>query len=100
MSKAMVSAPLARVERIGIVFGNGRSMAQVKAAAGCDWIINGGLYDFSTGKPVALLKAGGKVYATESWRAWGYAWNTGPDRRLAGQAGCVSGQRPADYRRI
>lgn len=79
MSKAIVSAPLAQVERIGIVFGNGRSMAQVKAAAGCDWIINGGLYDFSTGKPVALLKAGGKVYATESWRAWGYAWDTGPD---------------------
>lgn len=75
----MVSAPLAQVERIGIVFGNGRSMSQVKAAAGCDWIINGGLYDFSTGKPVALLKAGGTVYATESWRAWGYAWDTGPD---------------------
>lgn len=43
MSKRIASAPLSRVERIGIVFGGGRSMSQVKAASGCDWIINGGL---------------------------------------------------------
>lgn len=79
MSKRIVSAPLSRVERIGIVFGGGRSMSQIKAASGCDWIINGGLYDFGTGKPVSHLKAGGKVYAKEDWGAWGYAWDAGPD---------------------
>lgn len=79
MSKRIVSAPLSRVERIGIVFGGGRSMSQVKAASGCDWIINGGLYDFGTGKPVFHLRAGGKTYAQDDGGAWGYAWDVGPD---------------------
>lgn len=79
MSKCIVSAPLSRVKRIGIVFGGGRSMSQVKAASGCDWIINGGLYDFGTGKPVFHLRAGGKTYAQDDGGAWGYAWDVGPD---------------------
>lgn len=79
MSQYIKSIPLARVEKIAVVFGEGRSLAQVKAAAGCDYVINGGLYDMSTGAPVGHLKVGGKIYAKERWGAWGYAWDMGAD---------------------
>lgn len=82
MSKYIKTIPLARVERIAVVFGEGRSLAQVKAATGCDCILNGGLYDFTTGKPVAHLKVEGTVCAKEDWGAWGYAWDAGADIQM------------------
>lgn len=70
---------LADIAQLSIVTAAGRTMAQVKAAVGCDYILNGGLYDMTTGKPVGHLKVAGKVLAKETWGSWGYAWTTGPD---------------------
>ena len=73
MSKHIASIPLADIERIAIVTGNGRSMAQVKGDA--DYICNAGFYDMTTGRPVGHLKADGAVLAKEAWGCWGFAWN-------------------------
>ena len=73
MSKYIAALPLSRVERIAIVTGNGRSMAQVKGDA--DYICNAGFYDMTTGRPVGHLKADGAVLAKEVWGCWGFAWD-------------------------
>ena len=73
MSKYIASIPLADIERIAIVTGNGRSMAQVKGDA--DYICNAGFYDMTTGRPVGHLKADGAVLAKEVWGCWGFAWD-------------------------
>lgn len=74
MSKQIAVVPLSDIERIAIVFGNGRSMAQVKGDA--DYIVNGGFYNTTTGKPVSHLKANGTVYVKEAWNCFGMTWNT------------------------
>ena len=73
MSKYIASIHLADIERIAIVTGNGRSMAQVKGDA--DYICNAGFYDMTTGRPVGHLKADGAVLAKEVWGCWGFAWD-------------------------
>lgn len=71
--------PISKIGNISIIFGNGKTMEQVKNDIGCDYILNGGLYDMTTGHPVGHLKTNGKIYASEKWGCWGYAWNTGSD---------------------
>lgn len=73
MSKYIATIPLVDIERIAIVTGNGRSMAQVKGDA--DYICNAGFYDTTTGRPVGHLKADGAVLAKEVWGCWGFAWD-------------------------
>ena len=73
MRKYIASIPLADIERIAIVTGNGRSMARVKGDA--DYICNAGFYDMTTGRPVGHLKADGAVLAKEAWGCWGFAWD-------------------------
>ena len=73
MSKYIAFIPLADIERIAIVTGNGRSMAQVKGDA--NYICNAGFYDMTTGRPVGHLKADGAVLAKEVWGCWGFAWD-------------------------
>lgn len=73
MSKHIASIPLADIERIAIVTGNGRSTAQVKGDA--DYICNAGFYDMTTGRPVGHLKADDAVLAKEEWGCWGFAWD-------------------------
>ena len=73
MSKYLASIPLADIERIAILTGNGRSMAQIKGDA--DYICNAGFYDMTTGRPVGHLKADGAVLAKEVWGCWGFAWD-------------------------
>ena len=77
MSKYIAAILLGDIARIAILPGNDRSLAQVKGEA--DYILNGGFYDMTTGKPVGHLKVGGTVLSREAWTAWGYAWDTGPD---------------------
>ncbi len=77
MSKFIERISLASIERIAIVLGDGRSMAQVKGSA--DYILNTGFYDMANGRPVGHLKADGTVYSQEPWSTWGFAWDKGND---------------------
>lgn len=53
---------LERIEKVSIyVNTKRRSMSQIKAEIGCDYIINGGLFDMSTFKPMNHLVVDGKI---------------------------------------
>ena len=50
---------------------------EVRILTGCDLVINGGLYNLSTGVPVCHLRIDGKTLATEDWTRPGLGWNSG-----------------------
>lgn len=76
--KCIATIKLKDIEKMSIVIGNGRSLAEVKKAVGCDYIINGGVYDAKLG-PVCHLKVDGVIKAQDQWGYLGYGWNSGPD---------------------
>ena len=75
MSKCIARIPLSSVSRLSLVEAGGRSMAQVKEAIGCQYIINSWFYDMSTGRPVGNLKINGTVKANAGWNSYGLTWD-------------------------
>lgn len=85
-------------------------MEQVKAACGCQYILNSWFYDTITGRPVGNLKIDGTVKAAAGWNGWGLTWDKGarhppghltrqrrgflPQRRGAADAHQGAGQGP------
>lgn len=61
---------------------NRRTMQQIKAETGCDVIINGGLYDMNTYRPVCHLKVDGKVLSQDQYTYLGYGWSGDETPRL------------------
>ena len=81
MSKLIAEIPLEQIERIDIhINAKGKSLAQVKADTGADYVMNGGLFEGS--KAVCHLKANGYVYAADPYTYWGFAWDFGADISL------------------
>lgn len=75
MAKAICQIPLDKIERIQIYINKSvKTLAQIKAETGADYIINGGLYEGT--KAVCHLKADGTVYASDKYTYWGYSWDT------------------------
>ena len=69
--------------RVGIYINSKRlTPAQIKKETGCDALVNGGLYDMATFKPVCHLKVEGVVQATAPWSDYGLCWEVF-DARLA-----------------
>ena len=77
MSKQIAIIPLADISRAGMVEAKGRSIAQVQADEGCDYILNSYFYNMATGRPVGHLKIDGGVLARASWSCWGLTWDVG-----------------------
>ena len=78
MSKYITSIPLGDIERIQIyVNKSAKTMAEIKAETGADYLVNGGLYQGA--QAVCHLRADGRTYAKDPYTYWGYAWDTGPD---------------------
>ena len=62
--------------KVSIYVNSGRKTAeQIKEETGCTALINGGLFDMSTFKPVCHLKVDGHVLAKDQYKYWGFAWN-------------------------
>lgn len=81
MSKYIASIPLGDIERIQIYINRSvKTLAEIKAETGADYLINGGLYQGP--KAVCHLRADGRTYAKDPYTYWGYAWDTGPDITL------------------
>lgn len=81
MSKYVASIPLGEIERIQIYINKSvKTLAEIKAETGADYLINGGLYQGS--QAVCHLRADGRTYAKDPYTYWGYAWDTGPDITL------------------
>lgn len=66
---------------MSIYVANGKlTCAQVRQRTGCDICINGGLYNFSTMKPVCDVKVNGVVMSDDQYSYWGYGWNANQAR--------------------
>lgn len=64
-------------EKVSIyVNTNNKTIKQIQQETGCTAIINGGLFNMSDYTPNCHLKVDGKVYATDPYKYWGFAWNT------------------------
>ena len=57
-----------------------KTLAEIQKETGCDVILNGGLYNMVTFRPLCHLKADGKVYSTDQYKYWGYGWNKADTR--------------------
>lgn len=82
MSKYIAVITRADITRAALVEAGGRSMEQIKAACGCQYIINSWFYDTGTGKAVGNLKIDGTVKADAGWNCQGLTWDKGADIRL------------------
>ena len=53
-----------------------KTVVQIKAETGADYIINGGLFDMSyKDRPLLWLRANGKTLSTDKYGYWCYGWN-------------------------
>ena len=96
MSKYIAVITRADITRAALVEARGRSMEQVKAACGCQYILNAWFYDTITGRPVGNLKIDGTVKADAGWNCQGLTWDAGEDIRMdlipdRGRASYISG---------
>lgn len=96
MSKYIAVITRADITRAALVEAGGRSMEQVKAACGCQYILNAWFYDTITGRPVGNLKIDGAVKADAGWNCQGLTWDAGEDIRMdlipdRGRASYISG---------
>lgn len=72
--------PLDNIKKIQIVQTDcKKTVAQVKKSTGAQYVLNGGLYNMVTRKPLCKLRVDGKTYADDKYGYWSYAWNTGSD---------------------
>lgn len=77
---AAVTIPLKDIRRIKVYINEPRkTLAQIKKETGAEYILNGTLYNMSTGKVNCHLKVDGEVIASPAYKVAGYAWNTGGD---------------------
>lgn len=73
-----VTIPLSNIQRIQIYVNTAkRSLSQIQAETGADYIINGTLYNMSTFQPNCHLKVDGNVLYKPNYSVAGYAWNDG-----------------------
>ena len=72
--------PRSSIEKMAIVVTSCRkTLPQVKAETGADYILNGGMWNTSDGSPCAGLKVEGKLLSKTPWgNVHGYGW-TGTD---------------------
>ena len=76
MSKCIALLPLAQIARLEMVVANCRkTMAEVKAETGADYILNGGMWSGGTGKACPHLMVDGVRLSDAPdpwWDAFGY----------------------------
>jgi len=65
-----------KIDKIEIYVNNGRkTMAQIKSLTGCDYIINGGIFN-ADWTPCPILKKDWKLVSDNPWRRVGYGWDS------------------------
>lgn len=77
------AVPISKITKIAIVQANCKmTLDQVVITYGCNYAINGGLYNTFTTKPNCWLRIDGRTIKTEKDGYWCYAWNIGPDIKM------------------
>ena len=75
-----VAIPLENIQRVQLYLNTPRkTVAQIKAETGADYILNGTLYNMTTGAVNCHLKVDGQVIAKPDYTVEGYGWNDGAD---------------------
>ena len=70
--------PLTDIRQVRIYINeNKKTVAQIKAATGADYVINGGYFNRTTFQPANWLIADGVAYNTPNTVMWGYRLDTG-----------------------
>lgn len=83
MPEQQAYIPLKAIRRVRVYINTPRrSLAAIKKATGADYIINGTLYNMSTGAVNCHLKADGRVIAKPNYTVYGLSWDTGKDMRM------------------
>ena len=83
--------PLGEIEWIRLYIGGcKKTLAQVMAETGADYAINGGMWN-PDGSACPLLKADGDMVSAAQGSAYGYGWDTGPDRSCPGRGSAWPG---------
>lgn len=78
--KLFCTVPLKTIRKISVCLSDcKKTLQQVKADTGADYIVNGTLYDMRTHKVNCHLKVAGTVVAKPDYTVYGYAWGLGPD---------------------
>ena len=79
MSKYVTYIDFNDIEKIQIYAAKGAYTAeQLRTRIGCDYIINGGLYNMSNMKPLCQLKIDGKVLANDGYGYYSACFNDDP----------------------
>ena len=77
---ATAAIPLENIQRVQVYINEPRkTLAQIKKETGADYLLNGTLYNMSTGKVNCHLKVDGKVIASPAYTVYGYSWDSGSD---------------------
>lgn len=83
MSERQALIPLETIQRVQVYINSPRkSLAAIKKATGADYIINGTIYNMTTGAVNCHLKADGKIIAKPGYTVYGLSWDTGKDMRM------------------
>ena len=78
-----VKIPLKSIQKMALVQTSGKkTVAQVKAELGCQFVLNCTLYDFKTHAPLCPCRIDGKTLASSKDGYWCYAFQTGPDLQM------------------
>jgi N-acetylmuramoyl-L-alanine amidase len=76
----VATIPRQNIEQIQLYINEGKkTLAQIKAETGADYIMNGGLFDMAKFKANCHLKADGYVYAEDPYTYWGFGWSSAED---------------------
>ena len=76
MAYKVAKIPFSKIKKIEYYVNTGkRTLKQIKAQKGCQYIINGGLFEWSW-KACPLLKVNGKMISTRPWAKIGYGVDT------------------------
>lgn len=83
MSERQALIPLETIQRVQVYINSPRhSLAQIKKTTGADYIINGTIYNMTTGVVNCHLKADGRIIAKPGYTVYGLSWDTGKDMRM------------------
>lgn len=80
-----VTIPLAEIRRIQIYLNPQRkTLTAIKKETGANYLLNGTLYNMTTGKVNCHLKVDGQAIAKPGYTVQGLEWDTGPDIAMSG----------------
>lgn len=83
MPERQAYIPLAAIRRVQVYINTPRrSLSDIKKATGADYIINGTIYNMTTGGVNCHLKADGNVISKPGYTVYGLSWDAGGDMRM------------------